>query len=66
MFNDEYLDDAVEKLGKHSPAGQLRGGMYSLFEAGTRVSFFTYCKGTIAPQVSDAVVCQMDLIASLA
>ncbi len=65
-LNDGYYDDAVEKLGDHTPSGALRGGKYSLFEAGTRVPFISYWKGTIEPQVSDALVCQMDLLASLA
>jgi arylsulfatase A-like enzyme len=37
--DDGYKDDAVEKLGSHTPAGPLRGGKYSNFEAGTRVPF---------------------------
>ncbi|ODS84305.1 MAG: arylsulfatase [Cytophagaceae bacterium SCN 52-12] len=65
VVNDGYHDDAVEKLGKHTPAGPLRGGKYSLFEGGTRVPFITYWKGTIQPGVSDALVCQVDLMASL-
>ena len=66
VLNDGYYDDAVEKLGDHKPTGPLRGGKYSLLEAGTRVPFFTYWKGKIQPQVSDALVCQIDLMASLA
>ena len=66
VLNDGYFDDAVEKLGEHKPGGPLRGGKYSLLEAGTRVPFFTYWKGKIKPQVSDALVCQVDLISSLA
>ncbi len=66
VLNDGYYDDAVEKLGDHQPAGPLRGGKYSLFEAGTRVPFITYWKGKIRPAVSSAMVCQMDLLASLA
>ncbi|WP_139956487.1 sulfatase family protein [Flavicella sediminum] len=65
VLNDGYYDDAVEKLGKHDPKGGLRGGKYSLFEAGTRVPFITYWKNHIKPSVSDAIVCQMDLLASL-
>ena len=65
VLNDGYYDDAVEKLGDHTPAGPLRGGKYSLFEAGTRVPFITYWKGRIKPQTSDALVCQLDLLASL-
>lgn len=66
VLNDGYYDDAVEKLGTHSPAGPLRGGKYSLFEAGTRVPFITYWKGRIQPGVSDAMVSQLDLLTSLA
>lgn len=66
VLQDGYYDDAIEKLGKHTPAGKLRGGKYSLFDAGTRVPFMTYWKGTIQPGVSDALVCQVDLLASLA
>lgn len=66
VLNDGYYDDAVEKSGNHNPNGPLRGGKYSLLEAGTRVPFFTYWKGKITPAVSDALVCQIDLIASLA
>lgn len=66
VVNDGYYDEAVEKLGHHKPAGSLRGGKYSLFEAGTRVPFITYWKGTIAPGVSNALVSQLDLFSSLA
>ncbi|WP_405400987.1 arylsulfatase [Maribacter sp. Asnod2-G09] len=66
VINDGYYDEAVEKLGNHKPAGQLRGGKYSLFEAGTKVPFFTYWKGHIEPAVSDAMVSQLDLFSSLA
>lgn len=66
VLNDGYYDDAVEKLGNHKPWGPLRGGKYSLFEAGTRVPFLTYWKGKIEPSVSDAIVSQLDLFSSLA
>ncbi|CDF79801.1 arylsulfatase [Formosa agariphila KMM 3901] len=66
VLNDGYYDDAVEKLGNHKPAGALRGGKYSLFDAGTHVPFFTYWKGKITPSVSDALICQVDLLSSLA
>lgn len=65
VLNDGYYDDAIEKLGEHTPAGQFRGGKYSLFEAGTHVPFFTYWKGKIQPTVSNALVCQMDLLSSI-
>ena len=66
VLNDGYYDDSVEKLGSHKPNGPLRGGKYSLLEAGTRVPFFTYWKGKIKPLVSDALVCQIDLLESIA
>lgn len=66
VLNDGYYDDAVEMQGDHQPAGPLRGGKYSLYEAGTRVPFVTYWEGTITPTVSDAMVSQIDLFSSLA
>lgn len=66
VLQDGYYDEAVEKLGNHTPAGELRGGKYSLFDAGTRVPFMVYWKGSIQPKVSDALVCQIDLLASFA
>lgn len=64
VLNDGYYDEAVEKLGNHNPFGPFRGGKYSLFEAGTRVPFMTYWKGTIQPGGSDALVSQLDLLNS--
>lgn len=66
VLNDGYNDESVEKLGNHDQNGGLRGGKYSLFEAGTRVPFITYWKGKIEPKKSDALVCQLDLLSSIA
>ena len=66
VVNDGYNDDSEEKLGDHKPAGVLRGGKYSLFEAGTRVPFFTYWHGKIKPGISDAMISQLDIFSSLA
>jgi arylsulfatase A-like enzyme len=66
VLNDGYDDEAVEKTGTHDPFDGLRGGKYSLFEAGTKVPFLAYWKGTIKPKVSDAMVCQVDFMASFA
>jgi arylsulfatase A-like enzyme len=65
VLDDGYVDDAIEKLGDHTPSGGLRGGKYSLYEAGTRVPFVTYWKGTIKPGTSDAIISQMDWLSSL-
>ncbi|MCM4169086.1 N-acetylgalactosamine-6-O-sulfatase [Arenibacter antarcticus] len=66
VVNDGYYDDSEEKLGNHTPSGILRGGKYSLYDAGTKVPFITYWKGTITPSKSNAMVCQLDLLTSLA
>ena len=66
VLNDGYYDDAVEKNGNHTAAGVLRGGKYSLFEAGTRVPFMVYWKGKIQPKKSYALVSQLDLFSSFA
>ena len=66
VLNDGYYDDAVEKIGDHTPSGGLRGGKYSLFEAGTRVPLITFWKGKIKPQVADETVSQIDFLNSIA
>lgn len=68
VLDDGYADDAVEKNKEksHTPAGTLRGGKYSLFEAGTRVPFVVWQPGVIAPGVSDIPVAQLDCYASFA
>jgi len=66
VLDDGYHDDAVTKIGNHDVNGVLRGGKYSLLDAGTRVPFFVSWPGTIKPGVSDALVSQVDLTASIA
>jgi arylsulfatase A-like enzyme len=66
VIDDGYRDDAVEKLGDHKPAGSLRGGKYSNFEAGTRVPFLVRWPERVKPGVSDALMSQVDLMASFA
>ena len=66
VLNDGYVDEAVERNGSHTPSGQFRGGKYSLFDAGTHVPFIISWPGRISQGVSDAIVCQIDLLASLA
>ncbi len=66
VVDDGYKDDAVTKLGAHKPAGPLRGGKYSNFEGGTRVPFIVRWPKGIKPGVSDALISQTDLPATLA
>lgn len=66
VIDDGYKDQAVARLGDHKPAGLLRGGKYSKFEGGTRVPFLVRWPAEVEPGTSDAIVCQIDLPASLA
>jgi arylsulfatase A-like enzyme len=66
VVDDGYKDDAVAKLGQHKPAGPWRGGKYSNFEAGTRVPFLVRWPGRVKPGVTDALVSQVDFLASFA
>lgn len=67
VVDDGYQDKAVELLNGHDPAGGLRGGKYSTFEAGTRVPVIVHWPKMIQePQVSDVIISQIDWLASLA
>ncbi len=67
VIDDGYKDRAVELLGNHKPSGNFRGGKYSIFEAGTRVPMIVSWKNKIKkPAISDALISQVDLVASFA
>jgi len=66
VLDDGYADGAVRDQNGHPPAGPLRGGKYSIYEGGTRVPFIVRWPGRVQPGVSDALVCQVDFLASLA
>ncbi|MBI1761425.1 MAG: arylsulfatase [Acidobacteria bacterium] len=66
VVDDGYQDDAVTKLGNHKPAGPWRGGKYSNFEAGTRVPLLVRWPGQVKRGVSNALVSQIDFLASFA
>ena len=66
VVDDGYNDGAVENLNGHTPSGKLRGGKYSAFEAGTRVPFIVRWPQKIKPGISDALICQIDFLASFA
>ncbi len=66
VVDDGYMDDAVEKLGSHKPAGPLRGGKYSAFDGGTRIPFIIRWPGKIRAGKTDALFSQIDLMASFA
>ena len=66
MLNDGYYDQAVERCGDHRPAGPLRGGKYSMYDGGTRVPFILSWPGRVNPGASQALVSQVDFLASFA
>lgn len=63
---DGYYDGAMELNGDHKPAGPWRGGKYSAWEGGTRMPFIVYGPKMVNAGVSDALISQVDLLASLA
>ena len=66
VLDDGYTDQSVTLLGEHKPWGPFRGGKYSAYEAGTRVPTILYWPSSVRSVVSDALVSQVDLYASLA
>jgi len=66
VLDDGYQDGAVTQRNGHMPAGPLRGGKYSIFEGGTRVPFIVSGPGVQKGKTSDALIGQMDLMASFA
>jgi arylsulfatase A-like enzyme len=67
VVDDGYIDRAVEDLGGHKPAGPFRGGKYSNFEGGTRVPLIVRWPEVVKPgSESNALVCQVDFLASFA
>lgn len=66
ILADGYDDRAEELTGNHDASGGLRGGKYSAYEAGTRVPTILYWKDQVEVGVSDALLSQVDLLASLA
>ncbi|MEG2067765.1 MAG: sulfatase-like hydrolase/transferase [Tannerellaceae bacterium] len=65
VLDDGYKDQAVEMIGNHQTAGLLRGGKCSLYNGGTCVPFMLRWPAVVKPGVSDALICQIDLLASL-
>lgn len=66
VLDDGYHDEAEKLVGDHDPSGGFNGGKYSAYEAGTRMPTIIYWKNRIKPQVSDALISQVDFYASFA
>lgn len=65
VLYDGYYDGAIEKNAAHAPAGPWRGGKYSAWEGGTRLPLIASWPARIKPGISDALISQVDLFASL-
>ena len=66
ILDDGYKDNSSELVGVHSPSGPFKGNKYSAFEGATRVPFIFYWDQHIQPAVSNALVSQVDFLASFA
>lgn len=66
VLDDGYQDQAVTLRGEHRPAGPFRGGKYSRFEGGTRVPWIVHWPQRVKPGESDALISQVDMVATLA
>lgn len=66
VVDDGYQDQAVQRLKNHKPWGPYRGGKYSTFEAGTRIPFIVNWGSHLVPQKSEALLSQVDMLATMA
>jgi arylsulfatase A len=66
VLDDGYVDDAIEKLGRHDPSGPFRGGKYNVYEGGTRTPFIAHWPSRIPAGVTEDIVCTIDLPSTFA
>ncbi len=72
VYDDGYQDGTTVRTSSeeadrgHDGSGPYSGGKYQIFEGGTRVPFIVRWPGRIEPGVSNALVSQVDLVASFA
>jgi arylsulfatase A len=72
VYDDGYDDGTTVKRFDqevdrgHDASGIWRGGKYQIYEGGTRVPFIIRWPARIKPGVSDALVSQVDFLASFA
>lgn len=66
VLDDGYADKAVELIGDHRPSGPYKGWKTTMDNGGTCVPFLLRWPAAVKPGTSDALVCQIDLLASLA
>ena len=67
VLDDGYADQAETLAGSHQPGGPFRGAKYSSYEAGSVVPFIVHWPAHVnGGKVSDALISQIDAVASLA
>ena len=72
VYDDGYEDGTTVHTSTkevdrgHDASGPYRGGKYQIYEGGTRVPFIVRWPGHVQPGQSDAMVSQIDFIASFA
>ncbi|VGO11960.1 Arylsulfatase [Pontiella desulfatans] len=72
VYDDGYADGTTvlcsQEEGEkgHDGSGVWRGGKYQIYEGGTRVPFIVRWPARVLPGTSDALVSQIDLLASFA
>ncbi len=72
VYDDGYEDGttvhtSTQEVDRgHDASGPYRGGKYQIYEGGTRVPFIVKWPGHVRPGKSDAMVNQIDFIASFA
>ena len=72
VYDDGYDDGTTVQTSTkevdrgHDGSGPYRGGKYQIFEGGTRVPLLVRWPGHIKPGVSNALVNQIDFVASFA
>jgi arylsulfatase A len=72
VYDDGYEDGTTVRTSTkevdrgHDASGPYRGGKYQIYEGGTRVPFIIRWPGKIRPGQSNALVNQIDFIASFA
>jgi arylsulfatase A-like enzyme len=63
---DSFQDGAHETVRTKKAASLRAGGKYGAFQNGTRVPLIVHWPGRVKPGVSDALIGQVDFLASLA
>ena len=72
VYDDGYKDGttvhtSTEEVDRgHDGSGVYRGGKYQIYEGGTRIPLIVRWPGAIRPGVSEALVTQVDFLASFA